>query len=114
MKELVKGHRYELDNLHSETKTILQFYQDESIHGTHEDGPNCQEVLRALIARVKKLNSEIFWEGNAEIIYHLRMCIALFEARALIRKVEKSREHEKGCMYIEKHETGEDGHLIIK
>lgn len=90
MKVLDPGHLYELDDLKAETKTILQFSKDPLLHdGDGYPGPSCQEVLRAIIDRVQTLDNEKHWSGNADIIFHARMMIAGFEARAIIRQVEK-------------------------
>lgn len=105
MKELDPGHRYALANLRGSGVTVLQFFKDAALHdGDGADGPSTQEVLRACIARVKSLNSERPWDGNAAIVDHLRMAIALFEARALLRKTEKGLPIE--CL-----PTAADGHI---
>jgi hypothetical protein len=102
------GHRYELDNLESDTKTILQFMKDPKLHGGDgADGPTCQEVLRAVIDRVQELDRERPWEGNATIVYDLRHAIAGFEARALLRRVEKEG------LEIERALLAADGHLLL-
>lgn len=106
MKVLVPGHRYELDNLKDEGKTILQFYSDPHIHGLlMAEGPSCQEVLRAIIDRVKTLDTEKPWELNQRIVELGREMIALFEARALILKTQKG-------VPIDELPVGPDGHLI--
>lgn len=105
MRELVTGHRYALRNLKSDGETILQFYQDPDLHdGVGEDGPSTQEVIRACIARVKALDAEKPWAGNAEIIRCLRLAIAGFEARAMYRSAEKDEQ-------IEVWPVGDDGHI---
>ncbi len=48
-------------------------------------GTNCQEVLRALIDRVKHLNSQVPDEHNRPILRNLRETLWLFEARAAKR-----------------------------
>lgn len=88
MKVLYPGHRYELDHLDGPGKTILQFVQRAPLHEPREGVLN-QEVLRAIIDRVKVLDDEVPWRGNDEIIHHLRMAIALHEARAILRDVER-------------------------
>ena len=87
MRELTAGHKYELDHLDGEAKSYLNFVNRNE--GEEEEGTVNQEVLRALIKRVYFLDGQINWELNEKIVYHLRMAIALHEARALIRKVEK-------------------------
>lgn len=108
MKVLDPGHRFLLDNLESNTKTVLQFMKDPSLHnGEGADGPTCQEVLRAIISRVQALDQEKHWAGNADIIFHGRMMIAGFEARALIRHVEKDG------LEIESLPVASDGHIVL-
>lgn len=99
------GHRYELNHLDGPNKTILQFVQRQPHHEPKE-GVQCQEVLRALIHRVKWLDGELPWEGNPAIIQNLRHALALFEVRALLRHIEKGEidpEHIK---------TAADGHFL--
>jgi hypothetical protein len=107
MEVLIPGHRYLLKNLKSKYNTVLQFYKDPEINGGRmKEGPSCQEVIRALIDRVKFLDGQKRWAGNDEIIYHLRMALAGFESRAVQRKIEKD------CLEIESLPTNEDGHII--
>lgn len=105
MKVIIPGHKYELQNLNSETTSELQFYCDPEINGIALDGPSCQEVIRALIDRVQELDRQKPYEGNAKIIKHLRFALAEFEVRALLRKVEKG-------LPIENIPTGRDGHIV--
>jgi hypothetical protein len=107
MKALYPGHRYELDHLDGEGKTILQFVQRPP-HHVPEEGVINQEVLRAIIDRVKCLDVEVPWSGNKQIIYHLRMAIALHESRALFRHIEK---HD---FPIELVKLGGDGHMLLQ
>lgn len=108
MKIIDTGHKFLLDNLESETKTTFQFYKDGKIHnGQTVNGPTCQEVIRMLISRVESLNEEKPWSGNDDIIYDLRHALAGFEARALIRHVEKEN------LNIEKLPLAEDGHIKL-
>lgn len=85
---------------------MLQFIQRLPYH-LKKEGVLNQEVLRALIDRVKVLNAEVPWEGNKEILYHLRMALVLHESRALFRKVEKKE------LDPEHLPVGDDGHFII-
>jgi hypothetical protein len=101
------GHSYALDNIKLKGTTTLQFYKDPDINGgTVAVGTNCQEVIRALIDRVQFLEKQKHWQGNEEIITHLRAALALFESRAIQRKVEKG-------LPIETLPVGLDGHLIL-
>lgn len=106
MRVIVPGHLYELQNLRSEGTTKLQFYRDGEIHPESWDGPSCQEVIRALIDRVRVLDEEKPWLGNTKIVADLRSALAGFEARAIMRKAEKGEP-------IESYEVGNDGHLLI-
>lgn len=105
MRVLYPGHRYALANLKEDGETVLQFKQD----APHPEpaGTSCQEVLRALIDRVSVLDVERPWSGNASIIQRLREVIALFEARALIRKAEKNEP-------LELVEVASDGHFALR
>ncbi len=107
MKTIYPGHLYELDHIDGDGKTRLQFVQRKPFHEPVE-GPTNQEVLRAVIDRVKALDAEVPWAGNQQILHHLRMAIALHEARALLRHVEKHH------FSIEHSPVGPDGHLIIR
>jgi hypothetical protein len=108
MRVLDPGHRYALANLEGDGETTLQFMKDPALHnGSGYAGPSCQEVLRAVIDRVKELDRERPWAGNADIIYDLRHAIAGFEARALIRHVEKEG------LAIERLPVAADGHLLL-
>lgn len=108
MKVINPGHYYELANIKIKGKTNLSFYQDPVINGGAVScGTNCQEVIRVLIDRVKFLDSQKPWAGNDEIINHLRQALALFECRAIVRKVET------GEYDIESFPTGLDGHILI-
>jgi hypothetical protein len=53
------------------------------------EGVQTQEVLRALIDRTLHCDRCLRWDGNDKIIHHLRMALALHEARAIERKTEK-------------------------
>lgn len=109
MIELYPGHKFDLQNLHSDTFTTLQFYQDPELHnGEGKEGPSTQEVLRACIRRVQRLNDEKPWEGNAIIIRHLRCAIAGFEARAILRKIERDN------FPIEELPVADNGHIFAE
>jgi hypothetical protein len=107
VKVLYPGHQYKLDHLDGEGKTLLQFVQ-RLPHHEPKEGVQCQEVLRALIDRVEVLNLERYWKGNKDLLHHLRMALALFEVRALMRHVEKDELHP------EKIVTGNDGHFKLE
>jgi hypothetical protein len=94
MKILYPGHRYALDILDApedrQTRLLvpLQFVQRKP-HHVPMPGTTNQEVCRALIDRVKVLNAEVPWVGNAEILRCLRRVIFLHELRAYLRHREK-------------------------
>lgn len=75
--------------------------------GQEHAGTTTQEVLRVLLDRTRHCANCMPHRNNEQIVYHLRMALALHEARALERKVEKGLE-------IEYQETDEDGHLLLK
>jgi hypothetical protein len=107
MRVLDPGHRYALQNLNTEEEMILQFYKDPALHdGDGYAGPSCQEVLRAVIDRVKHLDREKPDVENGHILQALRMAIAGFEARAIRRRVEKDG------LPIERIAVDTDGHLL--
>lgn len=108
MRVLDPGHRYALANLESDGETILQFMKDPLLHsgeGCH--GPSCQEVIRAIIDRVQTLHAEKSHWVNDGIVYDLLHAIAGFEARAVIRRVEKEG------LAIERVPVAADGHLLL-
>jgi len=74
---------------------------------TPHPGTQTQEVLRALIDRTQHCDNCLRWEGNDKIIHHLRMALALHEARALERKAEK------GLYSPELIHVGKDGHFDL-
>lgn len=57
--------------------------------GYEHDGTTTQELLRVLIDRTQYCHACLPWSGNRLVAHHLRMALALHEARALIRKVER-------------------------
>jgi len=88
MKIVEPGHVYELDTLDGDGKPIvLTFVNREA--GCEHEGTQTQEVMRALIDRTKHCDNCRRWSYNDKILYHMRMVIALHEARALERGAEK-------------------------
>lgn len=98
-----EGHNYTLDHLDGDSFEHLTFVN----RTIGEPGTNNQEVIRALIDRVKYLEDEVHWEGNEKILYHLRMALVLHEARHLERLVEL------GKIEPEHIEVDQDGHYKI-
>lgn len=115
MKIVEPGHVYELGTLDGpardprrpdvDVQPVLVFVNREV--GTEHGGTQTQEVLRALIDRTQHCDRCLRWPGNDQIIYHLRMALALHEARALERKTGK------GLLQPEKIQVGPDGHFQI-
>lgn len=87
-------------------REILNFVNREP--GREHSGTQTQEVLRALIDRTMHCHNCDSWEGNREIIYHMRMALVLHEARALIRKVQR---HELAPEYVA---IDADGHFRLE
>lgn len=76
--------------------------------GTEHGGTQTQEVLRALIDRTQHCDGCLRWEGNDQIVHHLRMALVLHEARALERKTRK------GILKPETIATSDDGHFLLQ
>ncbi len=107
MEVIEKGHKYRLQSIDGELNQELTFVK--RFRGTENHaGTQTQDVLRCLIDRTVTLDAEKPWEGNKEILMHLRMALVLHESRALSRKVEK------GLIEPEKILTDkEDGHFKL-
>ena len=105
MKVLDVGHVYELRHLDGRGRSILCFVNREP--GREHEGTLNQEVLRALIDRVQYLDSQTPWDGNAKIVQHLRMALALHEARAIERKAQLLKI-EPECIAC-----SDDGHYLL-
>lgn len=90
MKVVEEGHIYELDQLDAPdgAKRILVFVNRGA---TPHPGTINQEVIRALIHRVKFLEAELHHDVNPRILHHLRMALVLHEGRAAERKVERGK-----------------------
>jgi hypothetical protein len=94
LKTLDPGHIYMLDLLDIETDEqqstemlIFVKRQGQRYPGnrSHYPGTNCQEVIRALIDRVKYLDGQMPDPRNQPVIQHLREALWLFESRAAQR-----------------------------
>lgn len=85
------GHEYLLDEYdgYHERGMRLIFVKREGegypLNVGHHPGTNCQEVLRALIERVKYLQKQIRCDENAVILRKLRDALWQFEIRAAQR-----------------------------
>jgi hypothetical protein len=105
MKIIEPGHIYQLEHRDGSGAGLLVFVNREA--GTEHEGTQTQDILRALIDRTQHCDSCLRWEGNDKIIHHLRMALALHEARALLRKTEK------GVITPETIDTAPDGHYKL-
>ncbi len=94
MRTLDPGHIFALDMLdiqadERQSTEMLVFVKREGPrypgNVSHFPGTNCQEVIRALIDRVKYLDSQNPDDRNPAILQRLREALWLFEARAAER-----------------------------
>lgn len=108
MKIVHEGHKYKLNSLDGEAKVELTFVRRFRGEDNYSGTTN-QEVLRVLIDRVEFLDKEMPWDGNKEILKHLRMALVLHESRALVRKVEKDEIKPELVKCTDK-----DGHFKIE
>lgn len=81
------GHVYLLDHVDGTGKTRVPFVNKEPGH--EGGGVTTQEIMRMLIDRTRYCNNCMPYRVNEEIVYHMRKIIALHEARALERGVDK-------------------------
>ena len=88
MKVLDSGHRYSLASLDGDFSQVLQFVKrndpPEKYPGNANayPGTTCQEVLRALLERVRYLRGQIPCVEDDLIISSLQNALFLFELRA--------------------------------
>ncbi len=85
---------------------LLVFVNREEGH--EHAGYLTQDVICALIDRTQHCDACLRWEGNDKIVHHLRMALALHEARALERKVER------GELQPELVSVDNDGHWPVR
>lgn len=89
MKEIDAGHEYLLDSYDGGDPVRLTFMKREGegypFNAGHHPGTNCQEVIRALIARVQYLQKQIPCDENDQIVNDLRSALWKFELRAAKR-----------------------------
>lgn len=124
MKEVDRGHVYDLFQLGSDEPQRLTFIKRSggAIQYTEEwAGVQSQEVIRALIARTKYLNSIIPCGETERAIEHLRKALWEYEARAYRRKRQELNrerpEHDEEATFpygpedIERWPIGADGHI---
>lgn len=84
------GHKFRLQNYDGgEPYQLLVFMKREGpgypFNRGHYPGTNCQEVLRALLARMKYLQAQIPCWQNRGVLVLLRVILWLFERRAASR-----------------------------
>jgi hypothetical protein len=137
MKIVDDGHVYDLWQLGSDDPQRLTFIKRSGGAIQYEEewaGVQTQEVIRALIDRSEYLNSIIPCVETDDAIWHLRMALFMYEARAHRRKIEalnrKQPEHDDSVSpkawreqpfsdvpfnehEIELRPIGEDGHIIL-
>lgn len=86
MRVIDPGHSYALTHLDGNLEELLTFVKREGDlypgnYGSHP-GTNIQEVLRALIDRMKYVDAQLPHQWNPIVIAHLRDALRLLEARA--------------------------------
>ena len=115
MKTIEDGHVYELDQRRGDglnppggtpDPQRITFVNREP--GREHDGTTTQEVIRALIDRTQYCDHCLPWDGNRQIVAHLRMALTLHECRGIIRKVETSQ------ILPELLQTAVDGHWVLR
>lgn len=91
MKAIDPGHAYDLDVLDDQRgvpeRLVFVKREGKNYPGNvgHHPGTNCQEVIRALIDRVKYRDAQIPDNRNNEILNDLRHALWIFELRAAER-----------------------------
>jgi len=95
MKVVDLWHKYLLKNNRTwEEEVLLTFFKDDKINWNWYKWTTNQEVLRALIDRIKFLDKQKYHRFNKDILYYLRMALILHEERHLERLVEEWYEVE--------------------
>lgn len=107
MKIIDPGHFYELNSFDGGRQLVLRFMKRIGDGYPHNVGPaypgtNCQEVIRALIDRVKYLHMQIPHSQNGIILDGLRSALVAFEVRAAERHdreliITRTIELEPSC-----------------
>lgn len=113
MNVIVPGHHYELptirpDNTLSDVFHPLVFVAKEPHKNRYWTGVQTQEVIRALIDRTYYCHTCLPHQVNPRIVQHLRMALALHEARAIERKAEKGIIHPEHVSVSRR-----DGHYLL-
>ena len=136
MKAIVPGHVYDLTNLGDGHQRIVFLRRSGGAvqYDIEWDGLQTQEVLRALIDRTAYLNNILPCNESGNALWHLRMALFEYEARAYRRKVEEKNRRDGNHndtnrprawhprpyndvpfneQDIEKRPTGPDGHIVL-
>lgn len=92
------GHKFKLSSLDGDHEQTLQFVKrcdpdnpgGGKYPGNHDSypGTTSQEVIRALIARLKYVDNQVKGHENTIVLLLLRQCLYLLEARAKRRRGE--------------------------
>jgi hypothetical protein len=94
MEVIDPGHKFRLEGYDGGEAQVLVFMKREGtgypFNVGHHSGTNCQEVIRALIERVKYLQRQVPCDQNSQIIQLLRESLILFEDRASQRRGKTS------------------------
>ncbi len=134
MKVIEPGHIYELPSIDAPGMQYLVFINTQT--GQEHSGTISQEVIRVLIDRLKHKDAQVPCIENKDLIYHARMMLLTYEARAYRRKIDKLngsdeehssfRERDKDVPFddlgwfggprtgIEMEPVGKDGHLEVQ
>ncbi len=109
------GHRYQLPSQSDTFPQILQFVKKVGPgfpgNTTSYDGTLMQDVLRALIDRVKYVDNQIPHETNQDVLYNLRDAIYSLEARAAERHNATLDHAAINFDILESYQPSENGHL---
>ena len=85
MKVIEPGHIYEVFNNGAPGSQIITFINTEE--GSEHPGAISQEFIRVLIDRLKHKDGRNTCIENGDLIYHFRMALLNYEARAYRRKI---------------------------
>lgn len=89
MRVIDPGHQYALAHLDGNCEELLTFVKREGDgypgNVGHHPGTNMQEVIRALIDRLKYLQWQIPSPFNESAVFHLRAALRDLEIRAALR-----------------------------
>lgn len=93
MEVIDPGHKFLVESYDGGEPQVLVFVKREGtgypFNIGHHPGTNCQEVIRALIERVKYLQRQAACDENERIIQLLRESLMLFEDRAAQKRGQR-------------------------